>query len=348
MAKSFPIEKVVAAAFLSIALYNFLELNAYIFTSFKRRRGLYFWSFTVATYGILFNAVGYILMHLAALKEKNIFATFILLGWCMMITGQSVVLYSRLHIVVHNLKWLRYVLIMIITNAIWLHIPIIILVYGANSDTPQPYAKIYNIYERIQLSVFFVQELIISGLYLFETTKLLRLERTIGHVSTRTLLYHLISVNILVIMLDCSILGLEFADFFEIQTSWKPLVYSIKLKLEFSILSRLVKLTRNARSGNAGNSYSNAVHTGGMPLGTMKGKSNAHRSMVGTGTDERDNWEIKVGGGPNHMETRPSQVLKITEFMVQSHSRPPSIASLAESGKKILAHTHTQELHESD
>lgn len=346
MAESLPIAKVVAAVFLSLALYNFLELNVYILNSFKRRRGLYFWSFTVSTYGILFNSIGYILMHLAAIKQKNVYATLILIGWCMMITGQSVVLYSRLHIVVHNLRWLRYVLIMIITNAIWLHIPIIVLVYGANSDNPTEYLKVYNIYERIQLSVFCAQELIISGLYLYETTKLLRLERTIGHVGTRTLLHHLVSVNILVIILDFSILGLEFANLFEIQTSWKPLVYSIKLKVEFSILSRLVKLTRNARSGHTGNSYTDAGQSGGVALGTMRAKSNVQKSMMGTVTDERDNWEIKVSGGHNNLETMPSQVLKTTEFTVQSHSRPVSRGSFAESGKKILAHTQSQELHD--
>ena len=206
MAVNVVVSKTIAAVFLSIALYNFLELNVYIFTLFKRRSGLYFWSFTISTWGIVFNATGYTLMHLAEIPEKNIYATFILIGWCAMITGQSVVLYSRLHIVMHNRKKLRAV-----------------LVYGANSSNPDPFVKPYAIYEKIQLSVFIAQELIISGLYVFETTKLLRMERTIGNFGTKSLLHHLMFVNFLVILLDFSILGLEFADMFEIQTSWKPL-----------------------------------------------------------------------------------------------------------------------------
>ncbi|EUC42738.1 hypothetical protein COCMIDRAFT_28703 [Bipolaris oryzae ATCC 44560] len=350
MAIALPTMKVIVAVFLSIALYNFLELNVYILTLFKRRSGLYFWSFTVATYGVLFNSIGYMLMHLVNIKTKNVYATLILIGWCCMITGQSVVLYSRLHIVMHNLRWLKYVLTMIIVNAIWLHIPVIIIVYGTNSANPKPWIPVYNVYERIQLSVFIAQELVISGLYLFETTKLLRLERTIGNVGTRKLLYHLISVNTLVILLDFSILALEFASLFEIQTSWKPLVYSIKLKLEFSILTRLVNLTRKARSGNGASSYGNNAYAnrepeaGSVPLGTMRAKSNIQRSMVGK--DETDTWEVHVSTGKGNNKTMPAQVVKTTEFTVHSHSRQASTESLVESGKKAFIHTTSTESHE--
>jgi hypothetical protein len=344
MAVNVVVSKTIAAVFLSIALYNFLELNVYIFTLFKRRSGLYFWSFTISTWGIVFNATGYTLMHLVEIPEKNIYATFILIGWCAMITGQSVVLYSRLHIVMHNRKKLRAVLIMIITNAVWLHIPIIVLVYGANSSNPDPFVKPYAIYEKIQLSVFIAQELIISGLYVFETTKLLRMERTIGNFGTKSLLHHLMFVNFLVILLDFSILGLEFADMFEIQTSWKPLVYSIKLKLEFSILNRLVQLTRNARSGCA-SSYSNgAIQSQGVALGTMKGtkKGTSHqRSVLATATDHQEQWEVHVSRGKANNEAFPSSVIKTTEFTVQSHAREDSEDKISVAGSKeeILAHS---------
>ncbi|KAI0571216.1 Integral membrane protein [Pyrenophora tritici-repentis] len=326
--------KAIALVFLSIAFYNFLELNVYILTLFRRRSGLYFWSFTVATWGIAFNSAGYALMHLANIPQKNLYATLILIGWCTMITGQSVVLYSRLHIVMHNLKKLRAVLIMIIVNAIWLHIPVIVIVYGNNSANPEPFVQPYKIYERIQLSVFIAQELVISGLYVYETVKLLRLERTIGNMGTQSLLRHLIFVNFLVILLDFSILGLEFADLFEIQTSWKPLVYSVKLKLEFSILNRLVKLTRNARSHNA-SYYSHGDRTGGVALGTYKGKGLQRSTVQG----EPDQWQVHVTGGKSHIDALPSTVVKTTEFTVQSHSRHASKTSLAESGEEILNHS---------
>lgn len=62
---------------------------------------------------------------------------------------------------------------------------------------------------------------------------------------------HLIWVNVLVVLLDITILALEFMNLFEIQTAWEPLVYSIKLKLEFSILNQLVSLTRGGGASNS-------------------------------------------------------------------------------------------------
>lgn len=337
----FTLLKVVVVVFLSVAIYNFLELNVQILTTFKRRKGLYFWSFTIATWGVLFNSIGYLLKHLEVTKEGNIYATIILIGWCSMISGQSVVLYSRLHIVMHNAKRLRAVLIMIIVNAIWLHIPIIILVYGANSNNPGPFVGPYSIYEKIQLTVFVIQELIISSLYVYETINLLKLESTIGNNGSRTVLHHLLYVNILVMLLDFSIVGLEFADLYEIQTSWKPLVYSVKLKLEFSILNRLVELTRNARSGDS-RSYSNAVNSGGLALGTMKGNNTTHRS-VARGADRTGEWEVHVGSGKRNENALPSTVVKTTEVKIQSHSRRRSDASLAESKTEILPEGATQD-----
>jgi hypothetical protein len=336
------VPKTIVVVFLSVALYNYLELNVQIFATFKRRKGLYFWSFIVATWGVAFNSIGYLLKHLEITKEGNIYATLILIGWCTMITGQSVVLYSRLHIVMHNEKRLRAVLIMIITNAIWLHLPVIVLIYGANTNNPKPFEKPYEIFEKIQLTVFVVQELIISGLYVYETTNLLKLERTIGNNNTRSVLHHLICVNILVMLLDFSILGLEFANMYEIQTAWKPLVYSVKLKLEFSILNQLVELTRNARIGDVSSFSCNVAHSGGLALGTIK--TTGHQRSVAPGADQENQWEVHVGSGKNNNSNAlPSTVIKTTEFKIQSHSRRRSDTSLAESGKEILAESASED-----
>lgn len=56
--------EVIIVVFISIALYNVLELNVDIFGTFKKYSGLYFWSFTIATWGIAFNAIGYLLRDL--------------------------------------------------------------------------------------------------------------------------------------------------------------------------------------------------------------------------------------------------------------------------------------------
>ena len=70
------------------------------------------------------------------------------------------------------------------------------------------------------------------------------------------------TVNIIIVLLDVTILGLEYSGLYDIQTVYKGLAYSVKLKLEFSILNRLVELTQgrfNSSSSNH-NSHERSVH----------------------------------------------------------------------------------------
>ncbi|KAF5021634.1 hypothetical protein F66182_6334 [Fusarium sp. NRRL 66182] len=316
---------VVIAAFISLALYNVLELHVHIFGSFKKRSGLYFWSFVIATWGIAFNATGFLVMHLELSSEYYLYNTLILIGWCTMITGQSVVLYSRLHMVMHNERLLRAVLYMIITNATWLHISIITLVYGIGSSNPTPFMGPYGIFEKIQLSIFFVQELIISGLYVLETLKRLKLERSIGNTKTQMVLHHLLWVNLFVILLDISILALEFADLYEIQTAWKPLVYSIKLKIEFSILNRLVDMAQAGRAGRGGSSYVQsqaATHADEVGLETVNAeRGNQLQNVSGQCTGDYE-VHVRKGADGDPVQGYESSLAKTTAAAVHSQRYP--------------------------
>ncbi|KXJ84592.1 hypothetical protein Micbo1qcDRAFT_215008 [Microdochium bolleyi] len=242
----------VLTVFISIALYNVLELTVWILSTFKRWSGLYFWSLCVATWGVAFSGVGNLLYYRKLSGNDYLNATLILIGWATMVNGQSVVLYSRLHLVLRDGRRLRAIFWMTIIDAVTLAIPIVILVYGVVSDNPAPFQRPYEVYERIQLTVFFVQETIISAVYVWETVKLIRIgQHTRNNAKLRRLMKRLIYVNIAVILLDITILALEFSDNFLLQTSFKPFTYSIKLKLEFSVLSQLVSLAqRGSRNGS--------------------------------------------------------------------------------------------------
>lgn len=76
-------------------------------------------------------------------------------------------------------------------------------------------------------------------------------------------LYHLIFSNLLVILLDAALLGIQFASFFNLQGSFKPLVYGIKLKVEFAILNRLVQSVQKERKGSRDGSGSMWFARGG-------------------------------------------------------------------------------------
>lgn len=241
---------IVIMTFLSLALYNVLELQYVILSSFKKYQGLYFWSCIIASWGIAFNATGYMLRHVQR-GSKLLHATIILIGWTTMITGQSLILYSRLHLVCPEPRRLRYVLAMIVADAVWLGIPIIILVYGVNSSTPLPFERPYDIFEKIQLLVFFFQEVIISSIYILEASRLLRFQSEVGNVANKGVMGNLILVNAVAIILDVTIIVLEVTNHFDIQTAWKPFVYSVKLKIEFIVLNRLVEFSRQLQAATA-------------------------------------------------------------------------------------------------
>ena len=53
---------------------------------------------------------------------------------------------------------------------------------------------------------------------------------------------HLIYVNILVILMDITLLCTEYASLYEIQITFKGALYSIKLRLEFAVLNDLLSI----------------------------------------------------------------------------------------------------------
>jgi hypothetical protein len=243
---------IVVTVFMSLALYNVLELIFIIFTKFKKRRGLYFWSMLVTTIGISSNAVGYLLKFLHpgdGIASRLTYVSLVMVGWSTMVTGQSVVLYSRLHLLLHNRRKLRLILGMIIFDAIVCHIPVSVLFYSVNSANAVPFVTPYSVFEEVQLTVFFVQECVISFTYIQESWKSLQarqlaFEPNSRDIDGRKIMYWLILINVIIILLDISILALVFSGFYYLQTSWKTLVYSVKLKLEFRILNKLIEIVK--------------------------------------------------------------------------------------------------------
>ena len=89
---------------------------------------------------------------------------------------------------------------------------------------------------------FFLQETILSSIYIIETIHLLRTSVSVGERRQRTTLQQLIAINLTIISMDIVLLGVEAASLYILQILLKGLAYSIKLKLEFAILSKLVSI----------------------------------------------------------------------------------------------------------
>ncbi|KAL9013565.1 MAG: hypothetical protein Q9173_001754 [Seirophora scorigena] len=237
------------AAFTAVAWYNVMELNIQVFLTFKRHRGLYFWSLLISSYGCVLHALGFLLKFFALTGPDYIYVsvTIITVGWYCMVTGQAVVLYSRLHLVVREQKVLRGVLAMIIVDAIVFHIPTTVLTYGSNSPDFERYLYAFNRVERLQMTAFCIQEFIISGIYVYSTIKLLR---PVYHGRTRKVMMQLIWINSIIIAMDVVLLGMEYSSFYSIEATLKAMVYSIKLKLEFAVLNQLMTLANSSVSNH--------------------------------------------------------------------------------------------------
>lgn len=229
-------ENTAVACLIGIAWYNALELIILCFATFKRYGGCYFWCLLIASFAIIPFGLGYLLII------YNIYNHFFsvameLVAWVCMVTGQSLVLWSRLHLVVHNPSILRATLAMIIVDAILFHIPASVLELGVHTDKSELFRTPFNVFERIQLIAFSLQEVILSIIYSWEAVRLLKL-RPRGHY--RGTLVQLLIVNLAMIVMDAAVIGVQYSGLFDIHVTLKAMVYSIKLKLEYAILGKLV------------------------------------------------------------------------------------------------------------
>ncbi|KAJ5943776.1 hypothetical protein N7516_003944 [Penicillium verrucosum] len=233
--------------FTSIALYNAIELLILLFLTFTHYRGLYFWTLLLSVIlGVVPHAIGYLLgfFILAPLWFSLTLST---IGFYVMVPGQSLVLYSRLHLVVNNNKVLRFVLWLIIIDAIILLIPTTVLTFCTAYVANPSMIVGYNVMERMQLAWFCAQEMVISGIYIVETVKLLRMMPDKDRRRSR-IMYELLTINFVIILLDICLLLVEYIGLYSLQTTLKAMVYSIKLKLEFGVLGKLVDLVQTHRS----------------------------------------------------------------------------------------------------
>ncbi|GIJ90110.1 hypothetical protein Asppvi_009060 [Aspergillus pseudoviridinutans] len=248
-------EDFAIACLIAISWYNAIELIVLCFTTFKKYGGFYFWALLVSSIGIIPFGLGYILLIF------NIYPGYFAVsladvGWCAMVTGQSLVLWSRLHLVVYSRKVLRASLAMIIIDGIILHTIGWVFEMGAQSPRTGWFTPAFEIFERVQLIGFSIQEIILSIIYTKAALRLLRLRPRRQYRST---LVQLVIINVLFILMDAAIVSFQYAGLFHIHVSFKAMVYSVKLKLEYAILGKLVHMSLMSHSNSAPTDPSDAM-----------------------------------------------------------------------------------------
>lgn len=247
--------KVAVGVFLSIALYNATELMFLILLRFRRYHGLYFWSITICTFfGVIPLAIGS-LLHFFLVGPLVLALVLTTIGFYAMVPIQSLVLYSRLHLVFYHERILRAILYGIVINSFLFLVPTTVTMFGSAFVQSHSWNKAYQIVEKLQLTGFSVQELLISSLYIFQTVKLLRMNPMQGR-RRKNIMYELLALNLVVILMDITLLVMEYLNIYYMQVSFKVLVYSVKLKLEFAVLGKLISLADASQHQSSDSGFS--------------------------------------------------------------------------------------------
>ncbi|KAL2847458.1 hypothetical protein BJY01DRAFT_234270 [Aspergillus pseudoustus] len=326
--------KAVLVIFIALSCYNIVELVVLVLSTFRRWQGLYFYSLLISgVIGVVPYSLGFLLKFFR-IASPAISVTVLTVGWWTMVTGQAFVLYSRLHLVLRDERTLRRVLYMIIVNVFLLHVPTTVLTFGTNvvdqtdssdlrkslenASQENPFVDAYNIMEKIQMTGFTVQEVIISALYVWETTKMLQLGSS---RENRRIMHQLVGINVMIVIMDLVLLGLEYASYYAIQITLKGVIYSVKLKLEFAVLGKLVDVVHgNKQPGLVGS----LIHLASLQASNHPGVSSAVQGGLSFGRGS-----VVNSASRNHHACQPSvevpddKILAMTEVStwVEHHPR---------------------------
>lgn len=240
--------EVSITVFTSIALYNAVELVVLIPLSFRHYRSLFFWSLLIsASLGLIPYTIGSVLqffnmapLWLSVVSED--------LGWVLIVPNQSIVLYSRLHLVSQNATILAFLRGLIALRLVRIVVPTITVHVGwTYIPLSSAWAHGFAAMQRIQMTWFTAQETFISTVYIWYTVQMIRLIPS-DDKRRQKILYELVAINVVAIMMDLSLVILQYLDFYYSQVILKATIYSIKLKMKFAVLGMLVSIVHRRDS----------------------------------------------------------------------------------------------------
>ncbi|KAE9980786.1 hypothetical protein EG328_012034 [Venturia inaequalis] len=182
-----PLVYSLLSSFFAISLYLTLDLLIQIHLKFKKYTGLYYFSILATTVGIGMHAIAFILkLFVPGMADDglnslaaNLASTAVAkIGWVLNTTGFSMVLWSRLGLVIRDGRIRTWTLCIIILDAILLHTPIIVFSFGLSTPSAREWLPYMSHMERIQIIGFTLQDLALSTFYTISSARLLDIRYT--------------------------------------------------------------------------------------------------------------------------------------------------------------------------
>jgi hypothetical protein len=218
------------------------EILILAYRTFQRHKSVYFWSIIVTTSGIHIYTTAVILTYFGISHSRELTLALLNIGWICMISGFSMVLWSRLHLIISNKRFLTATLCIIFFNGIATHsITISLIVSLVFNEHRADVGHDLNI---AGAAVFTAQEALLTFLYIFKTIRFLKSGYSI-HV--RRMIGMLLLVQILVICLDALGMSLAFTNRVVLAAICEPFFYCVRLKLEIAVLNELQDLVKRGR-----------------------------------------------------------------------------------------------------
>ena len=231
-------------AFFSIAIWLALDLIFQIHITFRRWGGLYYWSVLVTSIGVGIHATSLIIkLHVALSITEDIGTTVLTkAGDVLTQTGFSLVLYSRLNLVMRTQKqiYLKWILIFILVGCFLTQTPTVVITLGVNTRTSTEWFQHARVAEKFVVLWFTLLELSLSTIYTYHTGRLARNSAILAERSAwrsqattkmrRNLLVFMIVAQIVTFVFDLALVVLVMLEL-SYKVIFMPFFYGVKLKV---------------------------------------------------------------------------------------------------------------------
>ena len=238
----------------ALALYISAELIAQTLLRFRSWSSLYFWSLILSSCGVITLAVIDIVINILKPFGSDAMNSLEFVATCLITTGFSMVLYSRLHTIAQGKRFtiLRFLLAAIIVVAVGSRIPQVVLITiinNANRTTP----FLTTLSNKIWYTdcAYTILDLFLSLTYIWWFYSYLddlpSNLRSTFEAQRRKMMAWLVTcftVDLALVVLQFVIIARQYRL---LLTIYWTTAYAIKLKLEFAVLNRLSKVTEAKR-----------------------------------------------------------------------------------------------------